>query len=837
MTDNQKPRLSRVERNKREKEKNNKIEQDIDETRIYKRSNEQSDEALSNSPSEELIVNEGDGSKEYSANLSNDLEVRQTKSRMQRRKMMAQKSKEVPVEPVDKEDIVEVESKRRSRQDEQGKKDKKLFGWKRFAVILGALFILCLIGYTTIIYGGKLLVNEEKLTITPPTTIETPDGEIIWYLYDEFRLPVKLEQVPEHVQEAFIAIEDRRFYQHTGVDMRSIARAIFKDIVSRSKAEGASTLTQQLAKNLFLTNDKTFLRKTKEVMIALYLEREYSKEQILEMYLNVIYFGQGQYGIEAAANKFFFKSVDELTVEEGALLAAIVKAPNGYSPIDHPEKAKERRDLVLRKMLDEEKISEETYETAINTEMTLNVSSRKQNKAYHSYVDLVIGELKTEYGLTEEELRSHRYKIVSTINPTFQEIAHEYFQYDHYFPGNNDQVEGAFVLLDKNGGVLAATGARDYQFKDYNRVKEKRQPGSTIKPLAVYAPALMTGDFDPYSVVPDEKKVWDGWDGKPVTNVDNRYVGELSLYEALKLSKNTSAVWLLDQIGIGYAKSYLEKLGIPLEEKGLSIALGGLNEGISPMQMAEAYTSFLREGDMVQSHTVESIANYKGQVIHEHKQKKTEVFSKQVAWTMTEMLKGVVESGTATAGDYPYELAGKTGTVPHELVEGYPSNAWFVGYTPEYVTALWMGFPKSTEDNYLTGGSEYPTSLTKSILSEMNKHVSMAKTFEQPEGVVAMEDPIELPIIQNVEGKYGFGGWKLIKGTLSWEPSEMDERVVYRIYTYDEEEPELIGEVVGETTFTIDSVSLFNQDLYFVVPYNPLTKQEGNRSEVIALRF
>src|SRR5690625_5000177 len=282
-------------------------------------------------------------------------------------------------------------TKRRSDKHklQRAKTTKKSFSsFKKVMVSIGIVFVLALIAYTTILYGGKLLVNEEQLTITPPTTIETEDGEIVWYLYEQFRLPVSLEQIPEHVQEAFIAVEDRRFYSHSGVDFRSILRAIYRDIITRSKAEGASTLTQQLAKNLFLTNDKSWLRKTIEVMIALYLEREYTKDEILEMYLNVVYFGQGQYGIEAAANKYFYKSVEDLTIEEGALLAGILKAPNGYSPIEHEDKAKQRRNLVLQTMSEMDYISTETAKELQEKDLGLNISQRRVNPAYHSYADL-----------------------------------------------------------------------------------------------------------------------------------------------------------------------------------------------------------------------------------------------------------------------------------------------------------------------------------------------------------------------------------------------------------------------------------------------------------------
>src|SRR5690625_139649 len=728
-------------------------------------------------------------------------------------------------------------TKRRSDKHklQRAKTTKKSFSSiKKVMVSIGIVFVLALIAYTTILYGGKLLVNEEQLTITPPTTIETEDGEIVWYLYEQFRLPVSLEQIPEHVQEAFIAIEDRRFYSHSGVDFRSIVRAIYRDVITRSKAEGASTLTQQLAKNLFLTNDKTWLRKTKEVMIALYLEREFTKDEILEMYLNVVYFGHGQYGVEAAANKYFYKSVEELTLEEGALLAGLVKAPNSYSPIDHPEKAKERRDIVINSMLELELIEKNEAEQVQQSSIELNVSERKQNVAYQSFIDLTIKEAAENHGISLEELRKKRYKIVTSLRPEFQEIAYEYFQYDGYFPGNNDNVEGAFVMMNQDDGdIVAAIGGRKFRVGDLNRVHVKRQPGSAIKPLAVFAPALMTEDFDPYSILPDEKQEWNG---HVVHNHDDRYEGSVSFYDALKLSKNTSAVWLLNEIGIDFSKSYLNKLDMPLEDDGLSIALGGLETGVSPIQLVQAYRTFIHSGEMTEAHAISEIYNYKGEPIVKSEPKTAYVFSPQVAWTMTEMLKGVVENGTGQSGDYPNELAGKTGTTEHPSAKGKAKDVWFVGFTPEYVSALWMVYDHSDESNYITGRSSYPTILTKNILREINKHTALVSNYTKPDGVQALAEPIELPEIKDVEVSYIFGGFKILKGKLTWSATK-DERVVYRIYEHHDGESKVIGEITGDDTFIIENVSFFKQASYSVVPYNPLTKLEGKHSNVVELTF
>src|SRR5699024_5044528 len=452
--------------------------------------------------------------------------------------------------------------------------------------------ILALIAYTTILFGGRLIVDDEKLKVSPPTTIETADGEIIWYLYDEFRLPVKLDDIPEHVQDAFIAIEDRRFYSHTGVDLRSIARAVYRDIVARDKVEGASTITQQLAKNLFLTNDKSWWRKIKEAMIALHLERVYTKEQLLEMYLNIIYFGQGQYGLEAASNRFFHKSVEDLTLEEGALLAGIIKAPNGYSPIDHPEKALERRNVVLQAMEQLNYISKEDMLAASEKEMQLNISVRSTNQAHHSIVDLAIKEAEEVYGITLDDLKAKRYRIITAMDSEIQEIVYDQFQYDGYFPGNDKEtVEGAFVMMNQeNGQIIAAQGGRQYERGNLNRVVEKRQPGSTFKPLAVYAPALESGEFSPYSMLADELREWDGHE---VRNYDNSYEGTISLYDAVRRSKNTSSYWLLNEIGVPYAKEFLSKMYMDIEDDGLSIALGGLEVGVTPLELAQGYRTFI----------------------------------------------------------------------------------------------------------------------------------------------------------------------------------------------------------------------------------------------------
>lgn len=700
-------------------------------------------------------------------------------------------------------------------------------------LISAIIFMIGIIGYFFIVFGGSLVFDDERLVLNLTTTIETEDGEVIGELYHEKRSATTLEDIPKHVQQAFVAIEDTRFYKHPGVDIKSIARAIYKDIIARSKVEGASTITQQLAKNLFLHNDKTWMRKTKEVMAAIYLEREFSKDEILELYLNKIYFGDGIYGIETASQYFFSKTVKDLTIAEGALLAGLAKAPNGYSPINHPEKSLTRRNLILKVMNQQGIISVEEQLEEQGKTLGLNINEQNYDTRFDSYIDLVMKEAADQYQISPKELKRGGYRIIVNIDKIAQQIAYEQFKEDTYFPGNTDGAEGSFVMMDQvTGKVIAAIGGRNYQLGDINRVTVKRQPGSTMKPLAVYGPAMME-DYDVYSMIPDELKDYDGYIPQ---NIDDQYDGSVSIYDALSKSKNAPAVWLLNELGINYSKEYLKKLDMDIEDEGLAIALGGLTEGLTPLNMIEGYRAFAHDGKTIEPYTIKQIYNKDNELIAQSKPIETEVFSPQVAWNMTEILSHAVDIGKYHEGGYSKALAGKTGSTGHLQVKSMYKDAWFVGYTPEYVTALWMGFDRSDDEHYLTGGSPYPAGLTENILSEIDRYKDLASTFIKPANVEAVPKPIDLPVVENVEVKFIFGGIPLIKGKLTWSGSE-DERVVYHIYKTGQGLDERIGEVSGKTEFVIDDVSLFSSNHYYIVPYNPLTKIEGQKSDVAELEF
>ncbi len=698
----------------------------------------------------------------------------------------------------------------------------------RWAVIaLISTILLTIGGYYLLLMGGKSVVDKKLLVLDQASQIETADGEVLTKLYKQNRTVVSIDEIPQHVEDAFIAIEDTRFYEHSGIDLKAIARAIYRDIIAMKKVEGGSTITQQLSKNLFLTNDKTWSRKFKEIMAALYLEKEVSKERILQYYLNTIYFGNGIYGVEAASQYFFNKPIEKLTISEGALLAALPKAPNYYDPVEHPERAKERRNLVLNRMHETGMVSTEKVVQIQRKTLGIERGNPEKKPWMNSYIDLVIQEATEKYDLSKEELYQGGFRIVVGVDQSIQESSYEAMQNDDYFPGSTKGVEGSFLLMEeKTGRIVAAHGGRNYQRGDLNRIHVKQQPGSVMKPLAVYGPALDLPNYKPYSVLEDKNRSYGEYQPE---NYDNRYEGQVSLYKALQQSKNAPAVWLLNQMGVDYAKDYLSKMGMNLSEKGLSIALGGLQEGVTPMDMVRSYRSFIHDGEMIEPHTILKIYNQNGELVSHHEDETKQIFQPQTAWSMTRMLQSVVEDGTARAGSYSKALAGKTGSTQHPMVPGKTNDAWFVGYTPNYVGAVWMGYDKIDKDHYLNGGSAYPTRLMKDVLSKMDHKRDLQASFVKPDGVEDVPEPIELPVIDDLQGTLSFGSLTLIKGKLTWTSSP-DDRVVYRIYRVENGQDAKVGEVTGKGSYQLDRVKLFDEEVYYVVPYNPLTKLEGEPS-------
>lgn len=702
------------------------------------------------------------------------------------------------------------------------------------ALGLVLVFIISFIGYFGIVYAGNYVVDEKDLVMNSATSLVDQDGNEITKVYMQNRNIVDIKDIPEHVQQAFVAVEDERFYEHHGIDVRAISRALFKDIMEGKAVEGGSTITQQLAKNVFLTNEKTWLRKAKEAAIAIHLERKYSKPKILEMYLNQIYFGHGAYGIQSAAHLFFNKDVSELTLEEGALLASLPKAPSSYSPLDHPEKALKRRNLVLSLMERNNFIKPEEAVSAQGKTLALDVQRQEKNPAYLTYVDMVLEEAKSKYSLSIREVLRGGYKIVVPMNKAAQVVSYEEFKNPAYFKGSNKEVlpQGAFVLLNnKDGGVLAVQGGRDYVRQGLNRVEVKRQPGSTFKPLAVYGPVLEVGSFGPYSFIKDEKKNYNGYEPE---NYDGEYSGEITMYDAITSSANAPAVWLLNELGVSKSKKYLEDLGIQIKDRHLGIALGGLELGVTPMDMATAYRAFANGGKVVEPYFISKIYEREGNLVAKHQTEEKRVFSEQTAWSMTRMLQAVVTTGTGQAGKELTDIAGKTGTTAYKKVEGANKDTWFVGYTPSAVGAVWIGYDRTTEEQYLTGGSVEATKLFKAVINKLPEQRQL--TFKKPEDVKDVETPIRLTEISDLEKKFVFGPFGIPSIQLSWTPSE-DERIMYQVYMVTDDGEEKIASVIGEGEYVVTSIKLMELPSFYIKPYNPQTKEAGKESNTVKMEL
>ncbi|WP_335387072.1 transglycosylase domain-containing protein [Neobacillus drentensis] len=539
---------------------------------------------------------------------------------------------------------------------------------------------------------------------------------------------VSIKQVPDSMKNAIIAIEDHRFYQHSGVDLIGTSRALIRDLKAGGMVEGGSTITQQLTKNTLLTSQKTLNRKMEEVFLALQIEREYSKPEILQMYLNQIYFGNGAWGIKTAASKYFAKEVNDLSISESALLAGLIKAPSALNPYEHMEKATERRNLVLAQMKKQGFISSQQYENAKHEKVVLDdMGGDPFRGKYPYYVDQVLDEAINQYGLSQDELLTGGYQIYTELEPAMQTAMEETYQNDALFPeGKNRLVQSGGVLVDpKTGGIRAIVGGRGkHTFRGYNRGSQlEAQPGSSFKPLAVYTPALENG-WGITDMLKDEPMTFGNY--QP-SNYNHQYAGEVPMYEAVKESKNVSAVWLLNELGIEEGLDSIKRFGISLDknDRNLSLALGGLHKGVSPLNMAEAFTVFPNHGVRMKTHAIKKIVDADGNVIAEWKTKKERVTTKAVTDNMTTMLLGVVEQGTGSAAQIPgRETAGKTGStqVPIKGINGV-KDQWFVGYTPQLVGAIWVGYDKTDANHYITPTSNKGSAVVfREVMSEALKN-------------------------------------------------------------------------------------------------------------------
>ena len=553
-----------------------------------------------------------------------------------------------------------------------------------------ALIALIIVG--SFLYFVARLPDPILLTLDdrpPNLTILASDGTVLAERGLR-RGYVRLDRLPPYLPQAVIATEDRRFYNHLGVDPVGLVRAGMRNLIAGSVVQGGSTITQQLAKNLFLSPDRTMARKLEEAMYAIWLERRFTKDEILELYLNRVYFGGGTYGVEAAARRYFGRSARSVTLTQAALLAGLLKAPSRYAPTRSVELATTRVDVVLDNMVEAGFLSSAEAETAAAEPLRLRTFSDETGYPYA--VDWVAETLPEVVGNTEGDL-----VVETTIDAGLQRAAQLTLRQTLDAEGKDlDVSEGAVVVLDTSGGIKALIGGRSYRSSPFDRaVKALRQPGSAFKPF-VYLTALESG-YTPDSIADDEPVTVDGWAPK---NHTGTYRGAVTLRDSFAQSINTVAVKLADEVGRGNVVSTARRLGIRSElHDRPSLALGTAE--VTPLELVAAYVPFANGGEGITPHIIARVRNGDGKLLYEYKGAGlARVVDESYVAEMNDMMNATMVSGTGRQAALPDQIAGgKTGTSQNSR------DAWFVGYTAHYVGGVWVGNDDGSKMSNVTGGT------------------------------------------------------------------------------------------------------------------------------------
>ncbi len=607
-----------------------------------------------------------------------------------------------------------------SRLDKSRRKSHSQHPIRRFWRKYHLTKIFLLIGLTfSLVVGGYLFyiakttnVADLQNALKATTIIYDKDGNQAGSLTGQKGTYVELDAISENLQNAVVATEDRSFYKNSGINYGRF----FLAILTAGRSGGGSTITQQLAKNAYLSQDQTVERKAKEFFLALEINKKYSKKEILTMYLNNAYFGNGVWGIEDASKKYFGVSASELTLDQSAVLAGMLKGPEIYNPLYSVENATNRRNTVLQNMVAAGYIDQATADQSaavdIHGQLIDAYEGKSEDYRYPSYFDAVINEAVNEYGLTEEDIIKNGYRIYTEMDQNYQASMQVIYDNVDLFPVAEDgtRAESGSVALDpKTGGVRAIVGRvasdQDAGFRSYNYATQSaRSPGSTIKPLVVYSPAVANG-WSTNKELDNTTKVYGSY------TVDN-YGGiqgspTVPMYQALAESLNLPAVATANELGLNTVFDYGKKFGLNMDnvDKSLGVALGS-GVTTNPLQMAQAYGTFANDGVMNDAHLITKIENASGQVVKSHSQKSKRVLSSSANKKMTNMMLGTFTNGTGVnAAPYGYTMAGKTGTTETDFNPDLSGDQWVIGYTPDVVISQWLGFPKTDETHYLTGTS------------------------------------------------------------------------------------------------------------------------------------
>ncbi|NQF13404.1 PBP1A family penicillin-binding protein [Brevibacillus sp. HB1.3] len=614
-------------------------------------------------------------------------------------------------------------------------REAPLLRYLRWAKKFVKFTILSLLCFSFAILLLILYLRSQPLPETfvkQTTTIYASNGEVLDTMHrGENRISVPLAEISPALLDATIAIEDRSFREHFGFDWKRLAMAAYVDVVNMDMRQGASTITQQLARNLYLSLDKTWERKIKEALLSIQLELNYSKDEILEMYVNQIYYGHSAYGVQAAAQTYFGKDAKDLTVAESAMLAGIPKGPTYYSPFVDLERAKARQKLILNAMerdnLLTSKEAEQAYAEPIKLKQRANDKVTEPAPYFRDYIATLV---KNKYGIDEEKFIHGGLKIHTTLDPVVQKKAEDIVA--SVLPKNNPNLQVALVAMDPaTGYIKAMVGGRDYKVSQFNRVLGKRQPGSSFKPI-MYLSALQNG-YTPLTLMKSEPTVFTYDNNKQYIpgNFGGKYPNALiNMRDAIKTSDNIYAVKTIDFLGPQKVVDQAKQLGITSSMQAVpSLALG--TSPVSPLELNAAYAAIVNKGQAVKPIAITSIEDSEGNILVEEKPEKTQVADPVASALLVNMMQSVFEQGGTgyrVAGEMNRPVAGKTGSTDYD--------AWLSGFTPQLVSTVWVGYDKNQKVDDVKEGY-----LSKKIWAQFMESALKGQPpalFDMPAGVVSV---------------------------------------------------------------------------------------------------
>ncbi|MGG0642777.1 PBP1A family penicillin-binding protein [Sporosarcina gallistercoris] len=652
----------------------------------------------------------------------------------------------------------EAEQKSSRKHKKTPKKKKGLMKTLFKAIVIIGLLFLAAGGGLFAYYASTAPELDENLLKDPLSSKVLDRNEnVIYTTGNEKRKYTPYDEIPKELEAAILATEDSRFYKHHGIDLWRLGGAVLANLKSGFGSQGASTLTQQVIKNSFFTNEKTLKRKAQEAWLAFKLERNYSKEEIFEMYFNKVLMSGNKYGFGTGAEYFFGKELKELELPEMAMLAGMPQSPNAYNPFKHPERAQKRRDIVLKLMTQHKKITQEEMDTAKSIPVTASLLPEEKREKptdikYQAYIDIAMDELqKAGY----KDIEADGVTIQTALDPNAQEAVEKALADPSNF--ESDTIQAGMTVVDtKTGEIVAVGGGRDYKLFNHNFASDqKRQPGSSIKPILDYGPAIEYLNWSTGQTIVDEKTK-----GIKANNVDNRFKGPITIRQAVYESRNIPAIKTFEEVGTKNAAKFANSLGLPVKELYQSDAIGGSKNDFSTLQMAGAFAAFGNEGIYNTPHAVKKIILRDGKTEINLSPDPVSAMKDSTAYMVTDMLRDVMTkpNGTGTKANIPgMDIAGKTGTTNYSAEDKKLYNigknsvpdSWFAGYTTDYTIAVWGGHEKRNEPIVgFQGGRDMPKVLFRQVMNDITSG-NYPKKFKKPSSVeeatiVAGSQPLQL---------------------------------------------------------------------------------------------